>query len=325
MKCLLHRPKSQQGAALIVALLIVFIVASLAVTVSSDFLLMFKRVENQIHGQQAHAYLVGSEGLGRWAVLEDQDREFDHRNEPFLGQPIAFANEIAQFTGELADMQGRLNIANMGSKSCSAGNYELDQQRFIRLLQTLEITNPLDLASATELAHAVFDWMDSDQNECLPGGAETLFYGDETPAGRAADGKMLHISELRWVKGMTAEIYEALLPHVWLAPNNEGININTATVNVLRSINKENDLQPLLASDVQAIVDEQRPDANGYSAVADSPFATMDVNVNELTVKSDNYVLAMKVLIAERQYQLHSLIQRNNDQAKVLARSRNQL
>lgn len=316
---------AQTGAALIVALLIVFIVAALSVSVSGDFLLMIKRVENQTHGQQAYAYLVGSEGLGRWAVMEDPNLNFDHPSEEFMAQPIVFANDIAQFTGVLSDLQGRLNINNLRSASSGGSTaYSTDQQRFIRLLQTLDLKQVIDQQTAEEITNAVVDWLDEDSIQAIPGGAEDLYYGDAEPAGRAANGLMVSVSELRWVKGISAEIYQALSPHltVW---GDGAININTATENVLRSLNKSNVLRPLSAMDINELIVEQHAEAEGFNdlTVFESPsMAGFEIDVSGLAVKSDTFLLSTKVLMLEKQYQLNSVIKREADKATVIARSR---
>jgi|GEM_PF-222060 len=70
----------QRGAALIVALLVVAMAVMLATTLSSDFLLMFRRVENQMDSEQAYAYLLGAEGLARAALLEDLQNDSNNSN-----------------------------------------------------------------------------------------------------------------------------------------------------------------------------------------------------------------------------------------------------
>ncbi|WP_339671100.1 type II secretion system minor pseudopilin GspK [Dasania marina] len=320
--------KKQAGAALVVALLIVFIVASLAVTVSSDFLVMFRRVENQIHGQQAYAYLVGAEGLGRSAVLLDPSWSYDHLSEGILQQPTAFANEIAQFTGTLSDIQGRININTLQSASKgTAGDYTVPQERFIRLLQTLNLATPLDVFTAEEIANAVFDWLDVDNNERDPGGAEAYYYSEATPPGRAGNRAMQSVSELRWVKGITPELYQALLPHITLWGNGK-ININTATEEVLRSLNKPKDLRPISQMDVAILVEAQQPEEGGYddiSVFTQPPLADLKIDSSELAVNSEMFLLSTKVLMLDREYHLYSVIFRSNDSATVIARSQQPL
>ncbi|MCR8923243.1 type II secretion system minor pseudopilin GspK [Dasania sp. GY-MA-18] len=332
MKYLIRHSKTQKkqaGAALIVALLIVFIVASLAVTVSSDFLVMFRRVENQIHGQQAYAYLTGAEGLGRWAVLEGDDNwNYDHRSEAFLQQPIAFANDVAQFTGALSDMQGRININYLQSVSKNGPpSYSIAQERFIRLLQTLDLETPLDVIAAEEIANAVFDWLDVDSDERQPGGAEAFYYSEATPPGRAGNREMQSVSELRWVKGISAEIYQALLPHITVWGNGK-ININTASEQVLRSLNKPKDLIPLSPLDVATLVEAQSPEDGGYddiSVFTQPPLVDLKIDISDLVVNSEVFLLTTKVLLLEREYALNSIILRANDRATIIARSQQPL
>ncbi|MGI9286223.1 MAG: general secretion pathway protein GspK, partial [Pseudomonadales bacterium] len=70
-------------------------------------------------------------------------------------------------------------------------------------------------------------------------GAEDDYYADLDIPYRAGNRPMLSASELRLVKGMTPELYQALLPHIVALPPGTAININTATVNVLRSMGSD--------------------------------------------------------------------------------------
>mgnify|MGYP000912567392 CR=1 FL=1 len=59
-------------------------------------------------------------------------------------------------------------------------------------------------------------------------------------AYRAANQPFTTVTELRLIEGMTQEIYQALRPHVAALPvNGAGINVNTATAMVIRSLHEE--------------------------------------------------------------------------------------
>lgn len=321
--------KSQGGAALVVAMLIVLLVASLAVSVSSDFLVLFRKVENQLHSQQAYQYLVGAEGLGRQVILADSGTTIDHRNEGWLDQPIVFANDQGQFSGQLADLQGRLNLNSLQSITTANGSStrSANQERFIRLLQTLEVDPVIDLFTAEEIANAVFDWLDVDEIE-RPGGAESLTYGDADVPYRSANQLMADVSELRWVKGISAEIYSALLPHITVWGDGK-ININTASEQLLRSLNKKGQLSPLTAADIAVLSEEQSVEADGFSDLSifssDPILSNINIDERDLVVASKVFLLNTQLLFLDREYQLRSVIKRTANGAVVIARSETRL
>ena len=84
------------GAALVVALLAVSIVTLLSVALSSDFLLLFRRVENQLRAEQADSYLRGAEGVARAVLLQDGQggNPRDSFDEPWHDE-LQFATDAA--------------------------------------------------------------------------------------------------------------------------------------------------------------------------------------------------------------------------------------
>ena len=56
---------TQRGATLIVALVVVLLVVMLATRISSDYLVLFRTVENQTAVGQARAYLRGAESVAK--------------------------------------------------------------------------------------------------------------------------------------------------------------------------------------------------------------------------------------------------------------------
>lgn len=322
------RPKHSNGAALIVALLAVAIVTLLSVTLSSDFLLLFRRVENQLHAEQAVSYLRGAEGVARAVLLQDsqQGNTRDSFDEPWHDD-LRFATDFGWIAGNLEDMQGRFNINNLAQRGATPkGQLTAAQQQLIRLLQTLELKEPLAVDEAQELVEAITDWVDSDDDVSGFGGAESDYYADLEPtAGRAANRGIVAPSELRWVRGMTPEIYRALAPLVTAWPPGGGsVNINTALPQVLASINVEGDLTPLAKAEVEMLLEARG--ATGFNDVnsvfAAPPFAGRNFDLSQLGVASDWFMLHAETEFAGRSYRASSLLLRDgSDRVQVVARS----
>jgi len=322
-----------KGAALVVALLAVAIVVLLAVALSSDFLLLFRRVENQLHAEQAQSFLRGAEGVARAVLLQDAQRgnQHDSFDEPWHDE-LRYATDYGWISGNLEDMQGRFNINNLTQRGTASGQpgttgqLTAAQQQLIRLLQVLPLEQPLTLEAAQTLTEAITDWVDSDDDVTGFGGAENDAYADLEPtAGRAANRAIAAPSELRWVVGMTPEIYRALAPLITTWPIAGGVlNINTAPPQVLASLNAKGDLAPLSKVELETLL-EARGEI-GFESVeavlAIPPFAGGNVDTSLIAVASDWFMLHAETEFSGRRYRATSLLQRQGDErVQVVARS----
>ena len=125
------------------------------------------------------------------------------------------------------------------------GNGEIDQASFEQYERLLEA-----LALDVRLAGITADWLDADQTERIPDGAEDPLYSGLTPSYRTANQPMTNITELAALDGMDRASYEILLPHVTALPERTAINVNTASLPVLQSLGaniRETDAEGLIA------------------------------------------------------------------------------
>lgn len=92
----------------------------------------------------------------------------------------------------------------------------------------------LDEALSSQLAEAILDWRDED-HDAYASGAENSFYQGLIPPYRAKNADFTVLEELRFVKGVTKEIYQKIQPY--LSVDSLGkINLNTASTPVLRAM-----------------------------------------------------------------------------------------
>lgn len=324
------RAHSQRGAALVVALLIVAMVVMLGTALSSDFLLMFRRVENQLYSEQAYAYLQGAEELARAALLQDFQRDGDKRNDN-LAEPWAqeqkFPTDYGWIVGQIEDLSGRFNVNGLTSQTGqdgAAGGHSAAQNQFIRLLLSLKLEEPLSLDQAQALTEAVTDWVDSNDEVDGLGGAESQYYAQAEPMGRPANGPMASPSELLWVKGMTREIYRALAPLVTVWPN-EGsklnvLNLNTASVQVLRSLGEIKSTEPLNESEADFLL-QARTDQKYFtdpSIVTTGILQGKQIDPTNLQIlSSDYFMLHTTTEFQGHRYSMQSLLHRRSDKKPV--------
>lgn len=316
----------QRGATLVAALVVVLLVTALATRMGSEYLLLFRSVEQHTLLQQGRSYLRGAETLARTALL--QDLLYDSGADSFL-EPWASSREFPLPEGTLLaclnDLQARLNLNDLGAE---AGSYSAAQLRFIRLLQALPLEEPLGSRDALALAHAVFDWVDSDSSVRFPGGAEALDYQRLDPPYRPANQAFSSVAELRLVAGMTEELLRALTPHlsVW---GNGKLNFNTldralswssadasdgAEPLMLRTLNNAESLLPLNAQAARGLAAARSSSGGMVKDLAlftRGEFARQDWDLAGIDVRSDYFRLDASLASGGSLLRMRSVLQRS--------------
>ena len=375
----LNPSRPQRGAALIIAMLVFALSATLLVALQREFSLALQRGTNQLFSEQAWAYLIGAEELAKLALQADHLLDArsataaDHLGELWAQPATPYPLDAGGgMTGQLTDLQGRINlnmlvsdpvtqsppsggegVSDGGSESASAGvesepvsqsrqqnesvgqvsgdeagRWTPTQKLLIRLLQALnEASLPLDEAMA--LTEAISDFIDPDTNRLRDGAeANEYRYADfpYLPANRA----LASVSELRSVRGMTPEIYEALAPLVTVWPErNTRLNILTAPLPVLRTLNADDQWAPLPVIDAERWVESRRE--GGIAQVADlladpilagRPSAELE---SLLDIRSDWFLLDASVELLDRQRHLFTVLHRETDMAVAVFRSEGEL
>lgn len=225
-----HR-RHTRGVALITALLITSITASLAIGLAWDNALDVRRTMVLLFHEQGAQIALGAESWIRNILRDDGiDSQTDHLGELWAsdlpGLPIDSDTIQGVVTGKLEDLQGRFNVNNLIDRSG-----EIDQdvlQQFRRLLEVLNLD--------PRIAGIAADWIDADQNAGFPDGAEDSIYTGFTPPYRTFNRSLTNVTELASLEGMDKVSFDILLPHVAALPGRTQINVNTATPAVLMSL-----------------------------------------------------------------------------------------
>ena len=199
------------------------------------------------------------------------------------------------------------------NESTKSGKARLNETQF-RVLQRL-LTG---LELKPELAQAIVDWIDPDQDPLFPDGAEDSDYSVRTPSYLAANRFLYSVTELRLIKGVDSEVYDKLAPLVCVLPSNTPLNVNTAPVRVLAAL--ANDQDP---KDLEHLL-EDRPD-DGYKTVDDFLSAaklTVDASLKaQLSVDSQHFLLRAEARVGDGHAMLYSILYREEDGIRVLRRS----
>lgn len=216
----------QRGIALVTAMLIVAIVATLAAYLGMSQQVNLRQAQNISDLTQADNISRGAIRYAGVLLARDaKNNNTDGLNEDW-NKPVSLPVEGGFVTIRVEDAQSRFNLNNLVT-----GN--VPNRDEIAVFRNLLLNQNLDPA----LSEALVDWLD-DGSSSQPGGAEDIDYLTNDPPYRAANQALASVDELRRVKGFTDEALKKLRPFVVALPglSRRAININTAPTEVLAAL-----------------------------------------------------------------------------------------
>ncbi len=239
--------RRQRGVALITAMLIVALVGSVAINIAWENALDLRRTMTLLYRDQAVHVALGAENWVQQILRQDlADTNTDHLGEIWAsdlpGLPVESDVVQGQLFGSIEDLQGRFNINNLVDQNGEVDQLSLEQ--FQRLLVVLGLD--------PRFAGIAADWIDSNREAAFPDGAEDAIYTGLVPSYRTANVTLTNATELAALEGMDPDTFEILLPHIVALPGRTTINVNTATPEVLQSLDEN-----LTASDVEGLVNDR--------------------------------------------------------------------
>lgn len=310
-------PKRQRGVALLVALLVVALAVILIAALLDRGELAFARTRNALRSEQADAYAQGLEIYAAQVLSKVQteqpgpDTNQSPWAQPLPPQPVSGG----VISAKMRDLNGCFNLNNLSPKSHDSAKWI---GIFQQLLPKLGISDP-------NLAKAVQSWF-------VPGGqgeVSTNVYLAQPIPYRPRSDVFAHVSELRLVAGVTADVYAKLAPYVCALPPGTALNVNTAAPPLLQSI-----VQNLSAAKAAAIWN------NGQANYRDVGTFATDAGIAQLQVSTllpatmfdvvSTYFLARgDIVLDDVPFTFYSLIERPplhgpnpRRGIRVLARSR---
>jgi len=219
-------PARQRGVAVILAMLIVMLAATVAAYMAQQQSMWQQQVENQFNWGQARKVGIAAIDWARAVLADDAaTNNYDYPGEMWTKQLPAATVENGDVTGIIEDQQGLFNLNNLVQNGVTSAP---DVAHFQRLLATLGL--PPDLAGA------LADWMDADGEVQYPGGAEDAYYLSLPQPYRAANRPLVELDELLLVKGFDAATVARLRPYVSVLPIPTPINVNFAPPEVLAAM-----------------------------------------------------------------------------------------
>jgi len=277
--------RSERGAALVLALLIVALLMTLVLEFDRSVRLEHRAAGN--YRDATAAFYLAKAGLeeGRALLVADQ----------LSGSTSDNLTEAWALPGETPLGAGMMRVSIVDEERyfpinslVTSNTVNVTQvAQFQRLLRALQIDD--------RLADAVIDWID--QNDvALPDGAESDYYESLSPPYRAHNGPIDSLEELRMIKGVTDDVYNRLAPHLTALQSGGSfqINLNTADPVVLGALDQ--DLTPDL---VNRLI-ENRPIKSSLdvgSILGNNELATNLQSSDGASVTSSNFTIQAEGIV----------------------------
>jgi general secretion pathway protein K len=302
-----RRPgRAHQGAALLSAMLVVTLAASLAATALARQWRQTEAESAQRTQQQVNWLLSGLQDWARQILREDaQAGATDHLQEPwarardqlpltaFLGAPTEDAADgpDAILGLRISDAQARLNVNNLvdGTEPSAAA-----ARAFARLFRTLALPQS-ELDALIGTLHQAR----------LQGGGDAALLPQ-------------HIGQLRWL-GLSDATIDALRPHVVVLPERTPLNVNTASAEVIHAA-----VPQLAFADARRLVSARMhsPFSNAEAALQVAGLAAIPVEAVSLSVNSRYFEVRGALQLQSSRIQVHWLMLRDESDVLTLSQQR---
>ncbi len=225
-------PASNQGSVLILTLWVIFMLAMLAVAVGAHIegrLALARRIEQRTVGYCAAR--VGVErGLAR---LLQETNGWDGLTEPWADSATEFSNGVSGagvfslfYAIERSDGGSNLVYGVRDEQS----KFDINQRRKEPIVALLEVAGGLSHEAAIRAGEEIDAARTPAADKSPSIGAKTGWIDSHIEPG-----PFKSIYELRWIKGVTPEIFENIKEHITVSGGFR-VNLNTADAVVLQSL-----------------------------------------------------------------------------------------
>lgn len=249
--------RRQRGLALITAVLVVSIAATIAAFLALGEQVWLRQVQNLNDRARTDAAVQGAIQYAFTVLTEDrrkQSNTTDDLSEDWAKE-IAVPIEGGAVKITISDAQARININKLVVS-------DQPNKPFVAMFD--QLMDDLDLDPSVK--DAVVDWLDTNTITSAGAGAEDVYYLTLPKPYRAANREMESVEELRLVRGIDDIAMRRLRQHVTALPITSAtpVNINTANELVLRSLFSGSDIPANLGQ-----VIKERDEGNSFTSSAD--------------------------------------------------------
>ncbi|MBW2328912.1 MAG: type II secretion system minor pseudopilin GspK, partial [Deltaproteobacteria bacterium] len=333
----------RSGMALVLTLLAVSFLVAVTVQLGTSVNWQMHSAANQGKIVQLDAMLLSGLNLARAALLADQqkndyDSSFDDWGE-FEQDTLAALFTEGTLEIKVTDLSGLLQVNGLvltdeekkrrqkeqipGKKGKGKGAKK-DPEKLQRDLWKRFLTSGNfvldDEDAAAGLIDSLVDWLDTDDEE-HDNGAERGYYSSRNPPYIPANGPILFLEELLLVKGWNKKNlygekeHSGIIDYLTIAGQDGMININTAPVQVLKSLHA--DMTEELAAD---LVDFRSEEENSdllaqpgwYRQAGDFP-GDITFEKELITTSSSSFLVTITARIDGLQHIGHGVVHRNEN------------
>lgn len=221
--------RHQSGAALLLAMLTLALMAEIAALVVADYGSAMELLAGRQDLGQSRWLARGAIDWARNVLSEDaRTSATDHLGEIWATRIAPTPVEDGEVGGEIIDCSGYFNLNGLVVNGVVARE---QVEAYIRLLQLIGVP-PRDAAA---LAAALADWQDAN-NEVESGGAEGDWYAAQGRGYRPANAPLVDIDELSLVRGYNDDVIGRLRAVAIALPEPTPVNANSAPPEVLSAL-----------------------------------------------------------------------------------------
>jgi general secretion pathway protein K len=317
--------KKFKGAALIMALFVTAIIASVSAGLFSMVSMNIENEKNMLSEQQAIVTTLSLESFTKKYLTQKEIRtnlvltanNFNQKSP--INLPLERGNLEANIVdmGQCFNLNSLILISATGEEIANTDNLDF----FKNLMKSLFIEEQ----KIEEITPAIVDWLDKDSFPDTYLGVEDDFYKNEKISRLSSNQFFYDITELRDIKGVTEEIFQKLKPYVCVINSlNTKININSLNPfypNILVALSS-NTLSDLEARNIL----NNKPLA-GYSSVTNflnlpeikTSFSSKFSKAN-LVLETNYFILNTNIKIDDKDFHIKSHIYYSNESPKVIRR-----
>jgi general secretion pathway protein K len=297
------KPSRERGVALLTALMVLALASLLAYGLIEQGRLALDRASGKQRAAQASALADGIFDYALIALLRDQAESSTDHNEEVWAKPLPplpVLNGVV--TGVMTDLNGRINVNGFAAT-------RQDQRDFTRTTLTQLLVN---LAMNPQIAGRIEDAIDAD--DASLGGGEDVDYMAARPSARAPNRTLLDISELRALPGLSSTEFAQLEPFLCAIDKEATLNINTASWQVLMSLDKN------ISEDLaKKLWREGRANFSDKSIFVQEVFQGANLTLsdkvqNNIDFKSSYFIVRARIKLDGIEYRHRALLNRSESE-----------
>jgi len=308
-----YSAKGESGIALIITLLVLALLMVVVLEFNSSMRVEARAAANFRDGMKAY-YLAKSGVTFAIALLEEDLKGEETKNVDSLNElwaqkipPLPVGDGVVSV--EITDEQGKININKMATGLDVPGaTGEKMRELMVRLLEQFELKG--------EIANAIADWIDRDDEERMPGGAERGYYEGSIEPYEAKNRPFDSLEELRLIRGVEGDIFDKLKDFLTVVPSNGLININTARKEVLLSLSDDMN-EDIVNGIIEGRIERPLQKVLDLSAYIDTSGSLYGEISKFLTVKSDFFSITSTGEVNGNRKTIHAIVHRQQGKTTI--------